>query len=151
MKPAIAILILGLTAPLHAGAQDPISLEKMRQTAAQGSADAQLEMGILYEFGFNMPKNNVTALAWYLRAVEQGNALAAKRRDQIMTGMTPEEIEAAQKLSQELAVQAPPATTTAPAPAAEPAPAPTEPTEPAPAPEAPLAGPPNVDTPPATP
>jgi TPR repeat protein len=148
MKPAIAILILGLTAPLLAGAQDLASLEKMRQEAVQGSSDAQLEMGILYEFGFNMPKNNVTALAWYLRAVEQGSALAARRRDQIMTGMTPEEIEAAQKLSQELAVQSPPATTTAPAPAAEPAPAPTEPV---PAPEAPLAGPPNVDTPPSTP
>jgi hypothetical protein len=148
MKPAIAILILGLTAPLFAGAQDLTSLERMRQEAAQGSADAQLEMGILYEFGFNMPKNHVTALAWYLRAVEQGSALAAKRRDQIMTGMTPEEIEAAQKLSQELAVSTSPATTTAPAPAAEPAPV-----EPAPAPatEAPLAGPPNLDTPPATP
>jgi TPR repeat protein len=149
MKPAIVFLILGLTAtPLLAGAQDLASLEKMRQEAAQGSADAQLEMGILYEFGFNMPKNNVTALAWYLRAVEQGNALAARRRDQIMTGMKPEEIEVAQKLSQELAVQSPPATTTAPAPAAEPAPVPTEPV---PAPEAPLAGPPNVDTPPSTP
>lgn len=147
MKPAIVFLILGLTAtPLLAGAQDPASLEKMRQTAAQGSADAQLEMGILYEFGFNMPKNNVTALAWYLRAVEQGNALAAKRRDQIMAGMKPEEIEAAQKLSQELAAQAPPATITSPT--AEPAPMPTEP---APAPEAPLAGPPNVDTSPSTP
>jgi len=148
MKPAIAILILGLTAPLLAGAQDLTSLEKMRQEAVQGSADAQLEMGILYEFGFNMPKNNVTALAWYLRAVEQGSALAARRRDQIMTGMKPEEIEAAQKLSRELAAQAPPATTTSPAPAAEPAPVPTEPV---PAPEAPLAGPPNVDTPPSTP
>ena len=144
MKPATVFLILGLTAtPLLAGAQDLTSLEKMRQTAAQGSADAQLEMGILYEFGYNMPKNNVTALAWYLRAVEQGSALAAKRRDQIMAGMKPEEIEAAQKLSQELAAQAPPATT--PPPAAEPAPVPAEP---APAPEAPLAGPPNVDTPP---
>lgn len=142
MKPAIAILILGLTAmPLLTGAQDLTSLEQMRQTAAQGSADAQLEMGILYEFGFNMPKNNVTALAWYLRAVEQGNALAARRRDQIMSGMTPEEIEAARKLSQELAAQAPPATTTAPAPAAEPLPAP----------EAPLPAPPNVDTPSSTP
>jgi hypothetical protein len=153
MKPAIVFLILGLTAtPLLAGAQDLASLERMRQEAAQGSADAQLEMGILYEFGFNMPKNNVTALAWYLRAVEQGNALAARRRDQIMTGMKPEEIEAAQKLSQELAAQAPPATTTSPAPAAEPAPAPTEPVaEPVAAPEAPLAGPPNVDTPPSTP
>lgn len=140
MKPAIVFLILGLTAtPLLAGAQDLTSLEKMRQVAEQGSADAQLEMGILYEFGFNMPKNNVTALAWYLRAVEQGNALAARRRDQIMAGMKPEEIEAAQKLSQELAAQAPPATTPSPA------------TEPAAAPEAPLAGPPNVDTPPSTP
>jgi TPR repeat protein len=147
MKPAIVFLILGLTAiPLLAGAQDLTSLEKMRQVAEQGSADAQLEMGILYEFGFNMPKNNVTALAWYLRAVEQGNALAARRRDQIMAGMKPEEIEAAQKLSQELAAQAPPATT--PSPATEPAAAPVEP---APAPEAPLAGPPNVDTPPSTP
>jgi len=151
MKPAIVFLILGLTAtPLLAGAQDLTSLEQMRQAAAQGSADAQLEMGILYEFGFNMPKNNVTALAWYLRAVEQGSALAAKRRDQIMAGMTPEEIEAAQKLSLELAAQTQPSITAAPAPAAESAPAPA-PTEPAPAPEAPLAGPPNVDTPPATP
>lgn len=140
MKPAIVFLILGLTAtPLLAGAQDLTSLEKMRQVAEQGSADAQLEMGILYEFGFNMPKNNVTALAWYLRAVQQGNALAARRRDQIMAGMKPEEIEAAQKLSPELAAQAPPATTPSPA------------TEPAAAPEAPLAGPPNVDTPPSTP
>jgi TPR repeat protein len=147
MKPAIVFLILGLTAtPLLAGAQDQASLEKMRQTAAQGSADAQLEMGILYEFGFNMPKNNVTALAWYLRAVEQGNALAARRRDQIMSGMKPEEIEAAQKLSQELAAQAPPATTTPPA--AVPAPVPTEPV---PVPEAPLADPSNVDTPPSKP
>ena len=149
MKPAIVFLILGLTAtPLLAGAQDLTSLEQMRQAAVQGSADAQLEMGILYEFGYNMPKNSVTALAWYLRAVEQGSALAARRRDQIMSGMKPEEIEAAQKLLQELAVQTPPATTTAPAPAAEPAPAPTEPV---PVPEAPLAGPPNVDTPPSTP
>ena len=140
MKPAIVFLILGLTAtPLLAGAQDLVSLEQMRQAAEQGNADAQIEMGILYEFGFNMPKNNVTALAWYLRAVEQGNALAARRRDQIMAGMKPEEIEAAQKLSLELAAPAPRATTTSPA------------AEPAPAPEAPLAGPPNLDTPPPTP
>lgn len=144
MKPAIVFLILGLTAPLLAGAQDLASLEKMRQTAAQGSADAQLEMGILYEFGFKMPKNHVTALAWYLRAAEQGNALAAKRRDQIMTGMKPEEIEAAQKLSRELAAQKQ-STTAAPTapPPVQPAPEPVEPvTEPEA--EAQLAGPPNI-------
>ena len=142
MKPAIVLLILGLTAPLFAGAQDSPSLEQMRAAAEKGNADAQLEMGILYEFGYNMPKNDINALAWYLRAADQGNVLAAKRRDQIKPGMKPEEIEAAHKLSQELAVQQPP--TAAPAPAAEtPPPAESAPADAAPATpvEAPLASP----------
>jgi len=134
MKPAILLLILGLIAPLPALAQDLASLEQLRLTAEKGDADAQLEMGILYEFGFNMPKNSVTALAWYLRAVEQDNAFALKRRDAIQSGMSPEQIEAARKLAQELAAQSPPVTTAPP-------PAPTEPAAP---PEAPLAGPPGL-------
>lgn len=146
MKPAIILLILGLSAPLLAGAQDLSSLEQMRVSAEKGSADAQLEMGILYEFGYNMPKNHVTALAWYLRAADQGNALAAKRRDLIQSGMKPDEIEAAQKLSQELAAQKP--QTVATPPAVEPAPAPTEP---APTSEAAPASPPNADKPSSTP
>jgi hypothetical protein len=28
-------------------------------------------MGILYEFGYHMPKNNVTALAWYMHSAVQ--------------------------------------------------------------------------------
>lgn len=146
MKPAIILLILGLSTPFLAAAQDSLSLEQMRVAAEKGNADAQLEMGILYEFGYNMPKNNVTALAWYLRAAEQGNELAAKRRDQIQSGMKPDEIETAQKLSQELAAQKPQVTATPPA--VEPAPAPTEPTPPS---EASPASPPNVDKPSPTP
>ena len=142
MKPAIALLILGLIAPLAAGAQESPSLEQMRAAAEQGNADAQLEMGILYEFGYNMPKNHVTALAWYLRAAAQGSELAAKRRDQIKSGMKPDEIEAAEKLSQEQAALKAPAMTSPPP--AESAPA--APVEPPPA-EAPLAGPPNLDKP----
>lgn len=142
MKSAIVLLILGLSAPLLAGAQESPSLEQMRAAAERGNADAQLEMGILYEFGFNMPKNVVNALAWYLRAADQGNELAARRRDTIRSGMKPEEIEAAQKLSQELAVYKPQATT--PPPMAEPAPAASEPVS---ASEAPLAGPPDADKP----
>ena len=147
MKPAIVLLILGLTAPFLAVAEDSPSLEQMRVAAEHGNADAQLEIGILYEFGYNMPKNHVTALAWYLRAAEQGNVLAAKRRDQIKTDMKPEAIEAAQKLSLELVALKAPVAATPPTPPAEPAPAPTE----TPPPEAPLAGPPNVDKPSAAP
>lgn len=112
MKPAIILFILGLIAPLAAGAQDLASLEQLRLAAEKGDADAQIEMGVLYEFGFNLPKNNVTALAWYLRAAEQGNAFALKRRDAIQSGMSPEQIEAAQNLSRELAAKAPPKTET---------------------------------------
>src|SRR3989344_7080160 len=108
MKPAIVFLILGLAAPLLTGAQDSSSLEQMRQAAVRGSAADQLEMGILYEFGYNMPKNDVTALAWYLLSAGQGNELAIKRRDHLKSRMKPEEVEAAQKLSLELAAQKPP-------------------------------------------
>lgn len=107
MRKAAAVFIFSLFATGLSSAADDASLEKMRQTAEQGYVDAQLEMGILYEFGFNMPKNNVTALAWYLRAAQNGNTLAVKRRDVLKAQMTSDEIDAAQKLSSELATKIP--------------------------------------------
>ncbi len=139
MKPATILLILGLTAPLYAGAQDMASLEQMRQAAARGSDAAQLEMGILYEFGYNMPKNEINALAWYQVSAERGNALATKRRDLLKAKMKPDDVEAAMKLSRELVNQKPPPAVSPPAPAPTPPPA-----EPAPPAGAPLIGPPNV-------
>lgn len=115
MKRAIVFLILSMVVPVMAGAQDLASLEQMRQSAEQGNAEAQLEMGILYEFGYHMPKNNVTALAWYLRSAEQGDALAVKRSDQLKSHMTPDEIDAANKLSKELMTKQPEKTDTPPA------------------------------------
>ena len=120
MKRAIAFLILSLVMPVMAGAQDLALLEQTRQAAELGNADAQLEMGILYEFGYNMPKNNVTALAWYLRSAEQGNALAVKRRDQLKSHMKPDEIDAADKLSKELMTKKSEKADTPPAPQAPP-------------------------------
>ena len=87
---------------MTAGAQDLASLEQMRRSAEQGNADAQLEMGILYEFGYNMPKNDINALAWYMHAADQGSELAIKRRDLLKSHMTPEEVDAAQKLYSEV-------------------------------------------------
>ncbi|MGA9032557.1 MAG: hypothetical protein WB402_08585 [Sulfuricaulis sp.] len=107
MKRATVFLILSLVVPVMAGAQDLASLEQMRQTAEQGNADAQLEMGILYEFGYHMPKNNITALAWYRRSAAQGNALAVKRADELKSHMTPDEVDAADKLSKELMTKQP--------------------------------------------
>jgi len=48
-----------------------------------------------------------TALAWYQRSAAQGNALAVKRSDQLKSHMTPDEIDAADKLSKELMTKQP--------------------------------------------
>ena len=131
MKRAIVFLILSMAVPVMAGAQDLASLEQMRQSAEQGDADAQLEMGILYEFGYHMPKNNVSALAWYQRSAAQGNTLAVKRADELKSHMTPDEVDAADKLSKELMTKPPAQADTTPAapPATETPPAETPPAE----------------------
>jgi hypothetical protein len=69
--------------------------------AQQGDPDAQFEMGILYEYGFNMPDNEVAALAWYMVA-GNANPKAAKRRDNLIGKLPKEKIEAADKLSKTL-------------------------------------------------
>jgi TPR repeat protein len=148
MRKAVAILILSLIVPMTAGAQDLASLERMRQAAEQGSSEAQLEMGILYEFGYNMPKNDIDALAWYLRAAEQGNALASARRDLLKSRMKPEDVEAAQKLSSELPAKKPESTqSTEPQPAADSKPESMESPPPAPEPAPVDANPDNSPTP----
>ncbi len=138
MKITTLILVLALAVPVLAGAEDSVSLDQMRQAAEQGNAEAQLEMGILYEFGYNFPKHNVSAMAWYLRAAEQGATKAVERRDQLKSHLTVEELDEAQKLSAEPVskkTEAPVET-----PKAEPAvPAPVTSEQQTPAPEAALA------------
>ncbi len=76
--------------------------EQVLQAAKAGNAQAQLEMGILYEFGFNLPEHNVPALAWYMLAAKQGEEKAVKRRDLLMSRMTQSEIEQARRESETL-------------------------------------------------
>jgi TPR repeat protein len=150
MKITTLVFVLALAVPVLAGAEDSVSLDQMRQAAEQGKAEAQLEMGILYEFGYNFPKHNVSAMAWYLRAAEQGLAKAAERRDQLKSHLTAEEFTEAQKLSAELAGKKTEAPTEAPK--AEPAvPAPVASEQPAQAPEAAPAPAVTESKPPATP
>ncbi len=128
MKKTWLVMAFVLLLPMVGVAQDEASLDQLRQAATEGNAEAQLEIGILYEFGYNMPKNDVTALAWYLRAADQGNVLAVARRDQLKSKMKPEEIEAAEKMSTGLVPNKP---QKAEAPAAAPAAPPPMPPEPA--------------------
>lgn len=81
-----------------AGAADPTAadLDALRQSAERGDADAQYELGILYEFGFRFPDYKTAAYVWYSRAAGQGHPAAARRRDGLKDQLSNAEWERAQ-------------------------------------------------------
>jgi TPR repeat protein len=112
LKPlAIVLLLLTSIGPAGAG------LEDIRAAAEAGDAEAQLELGILYEYGFGMKDNEVVALAWYLLAAERGSPRAVTRRDLLLNRLAPKDVEAAQNLrARLLKTPAAPPAPAAPAP-----------------------------------
>lgn len=139
MKQALRILLLAFFAATAAVAEDePAGLSVLRAQAEAGSADAQIELGILYEYGFRMPDNMVPALAWYMRAADAGHPAAAQRRDALAGRLTATQVDEAKRLAAEFAAKRPetplaPAPTPAPdsAPAAQPVAPAAEPAKPA--------------------
>lgn len=56
---------------------DPqISFNQCKKAAKQGSAEAQTQLGLHYENGRGVKKNQEKALKWYRAAVKQGDTLA---------------------------------------------------------------------------
>ena len=51
-------------------------MEWYRKAAEQGSTDAQIFLGEMYENGWGVDKNDSTAVQWYREAAEQGYAYA---------------------------------------------------------------------------
>ncbi len=45
-----------------------------RPLADQGNADAQFNLGIMYELGWGVPQDYAAAVSWYRKAAEHGNA-----------------------------------------------------------------------------
>ena len=57
--------------------EEAVEAEKTIQERAEaGDADAQLQLGHLYESGEGVPKDFTEAAKWYRKAAEQGNAEA---------------------------------------------------------------------------
>jgi TPR repeat protein len=52
------------------------ALEVWQPLARQGNADAQINLGIMYDYGKGVAENPALAAHWYLRAAEQGHASA---------------------------------------------------------------------------
>ena len=51
-----------------------VALKWYRMAAEQGDADAQTDLGIMYDNGFGVPQDYAEALKWYRKAAEQGYA-----------------------------------------------------------------------------
>jgi hypothetical protein len=128
-----ARLLAGLTLMLLGIGGARADLDQIKQAAERGDASAQLELGILFQYGFNLKDNEIPALTWYTLSASQGNARAAKLRDALIGKMASKDIEEAMEQVKSYKPPAPvaprataePAPETA-APAPAPAPAPTE-------------------------
>lgn len=95
-------------------------LDQIKKAAEAGDSAAQVDLGILYQYGFNYQDNEVHALAWYSIAANQGNPRGVRLRDALRAKMTQKDIDAAQAIIGEYK---PPAVPRAPAPVPAPAPA----------------------------
>ena len=52
------------------------ALREWRPLAEQGDADAQLNLGFMYDNGYGVPQDYTKAITWYRRAAERGNKRA---------------------------------------------------------------------------
>lgn len=131
MTKFVRILAILLSALLWQSAAHA-DLDDIRRAAEAGDAEAQLELGILFQYGFKYKDNQIPALSWYILSANQGNAKAVKLRDALKAKMTAQD-------AQEAADQAAKFKPAAAAPAAAPAPAAAETKQPAPATDVPSA------------
>ena len=96
----IALLALCLCLPL-AGAEKkkplPKDLESAKALAEKGDARAQYNLGSMYEEGKGVPKDVVTAYAWYNIAAANGDEYAKKTKDDLAKRITLDQISKAQE------------------------------------------------------
>lgn len=54
------------------------AFEGFKTLAEQGDASAQLNLGVMYQYGQGAPKDELQAFVWYSKAAEQGHATAQR-------------------------------------------------------------------------
>lgn len=80
---SLALAALLLCGPCYAGFDEGVSaydagnygkaLQELRPLASQGDARSQYAMGVMYEYGRGVEKNQSLAAQWYTKAARQGN------------------------------------------------------------------------------
>lgn len=71
------------------------ALDTFRKAVNAGSAEAQLNLSVMYFLGQGVPENSVSAYMWATLAIENGIPRAEKLRDVYANGLDEREIAAA--------------------------------------------------------
>jgi len=77
------------------------ALRIFRQLAEQGNANAQADLGSMYEKGQGVVQDYVQAHMWYNLGAARGNKPGRENRDLLAKQMTPAQIAEAQRLARE--------------------------------------------------
>ena len=77
------------------------ALREFNELAAQGDANAQYNLGMMYAFGQGVIQDNVYAHMWWNFAATSGDSDAASYRDFLAKDMTSEDLSIAQGLARE--------------------------------------------------
>ncbi len=72
----IMVLLFGMSQHAFAQGSQTDALTQVRARAEQGDAEAQFNLGYMYDFGQGVTQNYGEAVKWYRRAAEQGHATA---------------------------------------------------------------------------
>ncbi len=77
------------------------ALKEWRALAAQGHAEAQYNLGVMYYRGYGVTKDNVQAYMWLNLAAVRGLETARTLRDKLVEIMPPAQLAEAQRLARE--------------------------------------------------
>src|SRR5258708_22546075 len=78
----------------------------LHKAAAAGDGGAQRDLGRIYALGLGVPRDPAEAYAWYETAAVDGDRLASRRRDDLVTRMSPDDIARGQDLAKTIAADA---------------------------------------------
>ena len=84
------------------GCDREAKLDTTRAQAGAGDASAQNELGRVYFFGAGLEPDNVSAYAWTAAAEANGHPEAKKNKLNIAKKMTPQQVDEAKKLAEQL-------------------------------------------------
>jgi TPR repeat protein len=116
MNKYLAILLLTLSTlslgtPAYADFQEGLdaykrndyatAFKEWKPLAEQGDANAQYNLGLLYDNGQGFIQDYIRAHMWWNVAASEGNENAASSRDNLAKEMTPEDISKAQDMARE--------------------------------------------------